>query len=141
MPVGAHGPFWNAQIIVQGVDLSDHCDSLTINETAAQLDDSAMGDYTDVQRAGLFSWTIEASFFQDFAAGSVDVTLHPLFSGRSDVLITCMPDKDAGVGVTNPMYSGLAFISAYTPMGGSHGDNLMTPVTFSPRGELVRLTT
>lgn len=140
MPVGAHGPFWNAQLIVQGVDLSDHVDSLTINETAAQLDDSSMGDYTDIMRAGLFSWSIECSFFQDFAAGSVDATLHPLFSGRSDVTVTCKPDAGAATSATNPMYSGLAFISAYTPMGGSHGDNLMTPVTFSPRGELTRLT-
>ncbi len=133
------GPFKNAFLEINGVDLSDHVESVTLNMSAATLDESAMGDESDIQRAGLFSWSIDANFLQDFAAGSVDAALYPLYVNRTTANIRLRPDAGA-ISETNPMYSGQAFISSYTPLGGSHGDELMAPVTFSPRNDLVRST-
>lgn len=133
------GPFKNAFFDVNGVDLSNHVESLTVNESAAALENHAMGDDTAIKIAGLLDWSIDVTFFQDFAAGSVDATLHPIYSGGDSCRVRCRPDS-ATVGAGNPMWSGDAYITSYQPMGGAHGDNLMTSVTFSPATNLVRST-
>jgi hypothetical protein len=134
------GPFKNGYLQINGVDLSDHVEAMTLNVGAATLDNSAMGDNYDNQRAGLLNWSVEATFFQDFAASSVDATLYPLFSAGTSFALVMRPDS-GGVSTGNPQWSGDAFISSYTPVGGTHGDNLMSPVTFSPATDLVRATT
>lgn len=133
------GPFFNGYVAVNGVDLSDHVQSFTINATATQLDNHAMGDDTATQEPGLLSWTIDVTFFADFAAGSVAHTLWPLYSGREQFAVVCKP-ADAAVASGNPQWSGQAFISSTTPLAGTHGDELMDSCTFSCAGTLVRTT-
>lgn len=136
----AFGVFKNAEIIVAGTDISDHCESVTLNVSQAELDNSAFGDESELIRPGLFTWNIEVNVFQDFASGSIDALVFPLFSGRVKHPVTVKPDAGAATGATNPMYSGQCYVTAYNPIDGSHGDNLMTSITFSPATDLVRLT-
>lgn len=133
------GPFKNAYLEVNSVDLSDHVESMTINQSNATLDEHAMGDNTAKQRAGLMSWSIDVTFFADFAAASVDATLSPLYSGGTNFMIRAKAEN-AATSATNPIWSGQAFVSSYQPMGGGHGDELMQPTTFSPAGDLIRYT-
>ena len=133
------GPWKNAYLEVNGVDISDHAESITLNTGAVTLPNNAMGDEYEYQRAGLLNWSVEATFYQDFAAGSVDATLWPLYSGRQTFALILRADSGA-IGTENPRWSGDVFISSYQPTQGSHGDNLMSPVTFSPASDLIRTT-
>lgn len=134
-----YGPWKNAYLAVNGVDLSDHAESISLNTGAVTLSNSAMGDEYEYQRAGLLNWSVEATFYQDFAAGSVDATLWPLYSGRQTFALVLRADSGL-IGTANPQWSGDVFISSYQPAQGAHGDNLMSPVTFSPASDLLRST-
>lgn len=132
-----HGPFANAYLTVNGVNLSDHVKSLTLNTGANLNDETAMGDNTVINRASTKTWDLSVEFFQDFAANSVDATLNPLV-GAAAFPVAMRPDSTAAMGATNPCWSGLAVLQGYQPLGGAKGDELMAPVSFASAGNLTR---
>lgn len=134
------GVFKNAFIRVNGVDLSNHCTELRFRERSAVIPSHAMSDDYEFAKPGLFNIEASATFLQDFAAGSVDATINPLWANRSEFGLLLRADS-AAVSTTNPSYSGLAFIESYSPIGGAHGANLMAEVVFQPAGNWSRLTT
>ena len=136
----AFGVFKNAEIIVNGVNLSDHVESVRLNVSQAALPNAAMGDESELIRPGLFNFNIEVTVFQDFQAGSIDATIYPLFSGRVQFPVTVKPVAGEAVGGTNPMFSGQFYVTQYNPIDGSHGDNLMTTIVFSPGEDMIRAT-
>jgi hypothetical protein len=131
------GPFTNGYLTVNGVNLSDHVKSLTVQQGANLGDESAMGDTTQVNRAGVLTWSISATFIQDFAALSVDATLSPLI-GAAAFPIACRP-LNAAQSATNPTWSGSAVLQDYQPIAGSHGDvPMIAAATFVSAGTLTR---
>jgi hypothetical protein len=84
------------------------------------LDDTTMGTSgTRSARPGLKNWNIEATFLQDFAAGSVDATLFPLI-GANPFPIS-LKHSSAATSATNPLYSGNAVLESYPPISGEVG--------------------
>lgn len=136
----AFGVFKDCQVIINGVDLSDHCETVNFTVSQAALDNHAMGDESALIRPGLYDWSIDLNMFQDFAAGSVDATLWPLFSGRVLFAWTLKPVASSAVSATNPIYSGQGYITNFPPLDGAHGDNLMTTVTISPGTDFAKVT-
>ena len=112
--------FTNAYVIVNSVELSDHVRSVTLKYDADMQDQSAMGDTTKVNIAGLKNWSFDFEFNQDYAAGSVDATLFPLVGG-SAVTVEVRP-VNSGRSSTNPGYNGSAICSSYNPTSGKHGE-------------------
>ena len=49
-----------AKLIAAGVDVSQWMRQMAYNESAEELDDTAMGDDTRTSCGGLLRWTIEA---------------------------------------------------------------------------------
>jgi hypothetical protein len=134
------GVLKDAYLSVHGVDLSNHVSRLQYQQSAAEIASHAMGDDYEYSKPGLFRVTCTATFFQDFAAASVDATLDPLWRNRTEFEVKMRANKTLAVSTTNPMYSGQAFISSYRPIGGAHGENLMAEVTFSPASDWQRVT-
>lgn len=132
------GPLKNATIIVGGVDLSNHCESVTVQEGAETGAFHAMSDETAYLTPTLFTWSVSATFFQDFAAANVDATIRALMAARTVFPLLVRPDS-AAISATNPAWSGSAFISSYSPIQGAHGAVAMAAVTFSPAGNLSRI--
>lgn len=122
----------DAFVSINGVDLSDHVKSVTLNYSAEMLDDTAMGDDTKSSLGGLKNWSAEVEFHQDYAAASVDATLFPLV-GATFVFIA-RADKSDGVSATNPNYTATGVLASYTPLGGSHGELMATSVSINPAG-------
>lgn len=134
------GPLKNAYLMINNKDLSDHVKSVELKRGSNMLDNNAMGTNTVLQRSGLHTWSITASFFQDFGATSIHATLGPLLGAANSFPIVMRADTGA-VAATNPQWSGMAYLSDYTPVGGSHGENLMAPVTFAAASDLTETTT
>lgn len=51
--------FLNAKVTVNAVDLSDHVKSVTINYSAEELDDTAMGATSHSRLPGLLDWSMD----------------------------------------------------------------------------------
>ena len=128
----------DAFLSINGVDLSNDVQSVTLNYEAEEQDSTTMGDDTREMLGGLKNWSMDVSFAQDFAASQVDVTLFSIVG--SQVAIILRTDNAAGVGVTNPNYTGTGLISSYSPIGNSVGDLAVAPVTIKAAGTLTRAT-
>src|SRR3990167_8522597 len=127
------GVFKDGFIRVNGVDLSNHCTELRFRELSAVIPSHAMSDDYEFAKPGLFNIEASATFLQDFVSGSVDATINPLWANRSEFGLL-LRASSAATSATNPAYSGLAFVSSYSPIGGAHGANLMAEVQFQPAG-------
>lgn len=127
-----------AVITVGGVDFSDHADSVTLTETAADQDFTNFGSAGWSERkAGLKSWSLAINFQQDYAASEVDVTLAA--SAGALVGVTVKPTT-AAVGATNPNWSGSVLVTELPHVGGAVGDAHKFGVTWPGSGTLSRLT-
>jgi hypothetical protein len=129
--------FDNASVTVNSVDLSDHVKTATIKYSADAQEDTAMGDDTHSKKGGLFDWSIDLEFYQDYASSKVDATLFSLVGTTFTVIVR----PDAGsVSSTNPNFTGTGILTSYQPVGGSVGDLMMAPVTIEAAGTLSRAT-
>lgn len=134
------GRFLDAEVTVNSVDLSSFVRSVTLEADSEILEQTAMSDTTRVKVQGMLDWRVTVEFYQSYYTSEVDATLWPLWNNGTEFTITVMPNKTAGVGVTNPKYSGTAILPSYQPIAGAHNDILASTVTFESAGDLSRLT-
>lgn len=129
----------DAEITINGTDLSAFVMSATLNYANDLQEDTSMGDDTRTRLSGLNDWSLEVTFKQDFDSGSVDDTLFSLVGG-SAVTVTMMANKTDGVSATNPKYTGSAVLESYPPFGNAVGELAQVSVTFQSAGSLSRST-
>lgn len=136
-----HGPFFDGFFEINGVNLSNDCNSFTITESAVVLANHAHGDTVELQRPGLLQWTISGQFFTDFGAGKSHATLTDIYRDRTAFIVRARADATAAVSTTNPQWSGSAYLTELTEIQGTHGDNLMTNFTCVANSALTVETT
>lgn len=104
----------NVKILVNSVDLTDHCSSVTLDDTADEVDVTAFGTagYRD-KLQGLKDAGIDADFFNDHAAASVADTLQGLYASGTVFPVKIWPDAAGTVVYTqqsrlysNPLLAG-----------------------------------
>ena len=125
----------DASVSVNGVDLSDHVQSVAMDTGVEAKDDTAMGDTTRSGSGGLLTWGIEVTFLQDFAAAKVDATISGLVGSTTAVIVK---HTSSAVSATNPSWTGTGLVVSYNPVSGSVGDQSMATVSFSSSSPLVR---
>jgi hypothetical protein len=125
----------NAFFAVNGTDLSSHTAELTLNYASEMLDETAFGDGTRIRKGGLYDWSVEAMFHQDFAAGAVDATLFALVGTT-----TCLELRpvNACSSANNPIFTGIGVLENYPPMGGAVGALLDVKASWQSASPLSR---
>lgn len=134
------GRFLDAEVVVNGVDLSSFVRSVRLPEETEVLEIQGMGDTSRVKIQGYLDWSVEVEFYQSYYTAEVNATIDPLYRNGTTFFVTVMPNKTAGVGATNPKYQGYAICSQFEPIGGAHGEVLMSNVTFESAGAISRAT-
>jgi hypothetical protein len=129
----------DAFVSVDGTDLSAFIRTTTLTYSAEALDKTAVSDNTRSRIGGLKDWTVDLDFYQDFDASSVDAVLFDLI-GSSTIALIVSPTTNAASS-TNPQYTGTAYCESYTPVAGSVGEIMMSPVRFLAASDLSRVTT
>jgi len=129
-------------VTINGVDLSDHARSATINFAADDVDLTAFGATMKEHGKGLGDGSMSVEFFQDFASGEVDATLWPLATGTSTFAMSIKPATGA-ISATNPEFQMTAHLLEYSPMDGEVGAASQTTVSFvnAAQAGIVRDTT
>lgn len=116
-------------IEIDGADLSNRASAVTIEEPADEVDTSTFGgDYHEIDR-GLKDATMTVSFFQDFAASSVDAVLGPLHESGEEFTVVVRPRKSDGMSDTNPERRMIGRLFNYSPLAGGVGEASTTDVT------------
>jgi hypothetical protein len=111
----------DAFILVNGVNLSDHGSHVEINSEKDLQDVTSFGATSRTYLLGLGDGTMSFTFFQDFAAASVDATLQPIHANATSVALEVRPTS-AGRSATNPAYLMTGVLAAYSPLNGDVGD-------------------
>ena len=119
----------DAMIIVNGVTLSDHANSVTVTDSRAVKDFTAFGANSVVNGKGLGDATFDVTFFQDFAAAKTHATLQPLIGSTTPVTVEVRPTS-AIRSATNPAAVMSALMFDYKFVDGSVGEPSMTTATF-----------
>jgi len=104
----------NVKITVGGVDLTDHCSSVTLDDTADEVELTAFSTegYREYSQ-GLKTSSIDADFFNDHAASSVADTLQAHYSSGGTFAVKVWPDASGTIVYTqvsrlfsNPILAG-----------------------------------
>ena len=114
---------------INAIDLSDHCTSVTLNQSFAELPVTAMGDSSEKFVKGLETATLTVSLLNDQAAASVLDTLSDAFG--TTVAFKLLQDKDTAVSATNKLFTGDILINNLTPINGAVGDMSTQDITFT----------
>jgi hypothetical protein len=111
----------NAQVIINGVDLSDHVSKVTLTDNRAAVDITAMGAVNLAVTKGLGDGKVSIDFYQDFAAGKVHATLQPLIGSATPVSVEVRPVNGAR-SATNPAFLMQGLLMTYPMLDGKVGD-------------------
>lgn len=125
----------NAFIQVNGVNLSDHCSSVTVESSAEEIDLTAFtsAGYREFGQ-GFKDATVTATFFQDYAATSVHTTLQPLYDSGGTFAVYVKADAGA-TSSTNPRIEMVtARMFGYSPLAGAVGEASTMDVSFRNAG-------
>lgn len=119
----------DVKITVNSVDLSDHCSSVTIEDSADEVEFTSFGDdYRDFGQ-GLKDSTITASFFNDHAAASVADTLQPLYTSGGTFAVKIWPDSGGTV-----VYTQTSRLFSNPTLAGAVGEANTIDATFRNAG-------
>ena len=125
------------KVTVNGTNLSSSLTSVDLSLSSDEVDTTAFGSTWRTVTGGLQSGSITLNFNQDFAAGSVDATLFPLFNTAATVVIT---PTSSSVSATNPSYTAIALVNSYQPFASSVGDLATLSITWPTSGTVTRAT-
>jgi hypothetical protein len=129
----------DAYLSINANDVSAYLQTLELQLGRETQDDTAMGDLTRSNAAGLKTVSITANFHQSFVDNELDEILFGLFDAGT-IFTALIRPTTGSISTSNPQYAGSVFISEYTPLTGSVGDQLVVPVTLVPAGNFTRAT-
>lgn len=124
----------DAKVTFNGTVLSDHVESVEINQNYDDVEITAMGAVAHAFTPGLRQDAITINYYQDFKAGgtgAVDATHFPLLGSAAGASLIVVPTSGT-VSATNPSYTVVATIYTYQPLNGSVGEASMTQVEYRP---------
>jgi hypothetical protein len=129
------GPWTNAQVIINSVDLSSHVVSVQMTMTKADVETTTMGAYGKSRRPGLADESFKIKFRQDEAAAQVDATLAPLYLNGTVHQVEVRA-VNAARSTTNPAYVAAAvYLLDYPAFSGDVGNALDVEATFMVDGQ------
>jgi hypothetical protein len=131
----------NVEVVIGGVDLSNHVASVTLGSTYDVLDTTAFagGNVPAAARertAGLVDNSLTLEFHQDFDTASVEQTIYPLLGTLTSVQV--QPVVSVTQGPTNPKYTFQALVSDWTPLNGAVGELATASVTWPISGPITK---
>ena len=128
----------NAVVVtINGVNLSDHVTSVTLNRNVDDIETTAMGDLGHEFIKGLESSSITIDFNNDTDTANVLQTL----SARWGLVTTVtLKQTSAITSPTNPLYTMSCLVNGTTDINGAVGDLGTQSVTWNVNGAIVITT-
>jgi hypothetical protein len=123
--------------LAQGLANSSSVKSITLNVEVNALNDTAMGDTTESNAAGLLKWSGSITYFQDYTDDGVDEDCYALIG--TTATFSAKPTS-ASASASNPRYNGTALFTSVNPIDGTVGDLAEITLNFVSAGALSRST-
>ena len=128
----------NAVVItINGVNLSDHVTSVTLNRNVDEVETTAMGDVGHDFIKGLESSSVTIDFNNDTDTANVLQTLSSRWGQSTTVTLK---QTSAVTSPTNPLYTMTCLVNGTTDINGAVGDLGTQSVTWNVNGAVVITT-
>jgi hypothetical protein len=127
----------DVEVLVAGVNLSDHVASVTLSTSADAVETTAFGQDSRTRIGGLKDNSVTLEFHQDFAANEVEATIYPLIGTTPTVNVRPTPAASAP---DNPLYTFQALVTEWTPLNGAVGELSTASVTWPISGDIAKTT-
>lgn len=125
---------YNASVVVNGTDLSDHVKSVSYTEGLNGVDAAAMSETQDYGMPSTINISdVTVNYYQDYAASKVYVTHHTLVANRTTFNIVVKADSGAAAS-TNPQFTLPVYVKSHPFVNGSRGDAHMVQIVYAPAG-------
>lgn len=125
---------------INGVNLSDHIASVTINQSNDVVETTAFSSTAAKTRvAGLGDHSVTLEFHQDFASNNVEQTINGT-SSLVGTVTTIVVSPTSTVSATSPSYTFSALVSEWTPLNGAVGELSTASVTWPISGAITKAT-
>lgn len=136
------GKFYNGTLVVDSNNLTAYVKSMKLTLGKEVFDLTVMGNAAKVRSAiGLEDHSLEVSFIEDTAANKVFQTLYAAWAGGTALTVAFKLDSGA-ISAANPEFScDYILDGGKLPIGGQHGQLLMTDVTLISCGAMTVDTT
>ena len=118
----------NPVVTVNAVDLSDQCSGATVNQTFAQLSNTAFGDTAMKYTAGLQENSVTLDLYWSTASTETYATLKSLVGTSTNVTIK---QTSAAVSATNPLGTLTGGFLAELPVVYTVGELATCSITFN----------
>jgi len=125
---------------INGVNLSDHIASVTLNQSNDVVETTAFSSTAAKTRvAGLGDHSVTLEFHQDFAASNVEATINGT-SSLVGTVTTIVVSPTSTVSASSPSYTFSALVSEWTPLNGAVGELSTASVTWPISGAITKAT-
>jgi hypothetical protein len=125
----------DVKLVVNGVNLSDHCASVSLSRSDDSIETSAFSSTAAKTRvAGLQDNSVTIEFHQDYASSNVEATIYPLLGTTTTIVVS----PTSTVSATSPSYSFTALVSEWTPLNGGVGELATASVTWPISGAITK---
>lgn len=128
---------WDVSMVVNGVDLSDHVESVTFGEMGTNKQAAAaMSEIQDYDMPATITITDPVvTFYADFAAAKIYATLYAAWIARTTFNLVGKASSGAKAP-TNPEWTIPVFVGKAPMVNGARGARHMAPCTFAVAGVL-----
>jgi hypothetical protein len=128
---------YDVTLTVNGVNLSDHVESIEYLTQTNSARGDAMGDTQQYDMALLLQVTdIKVTFYQDYASAKVYATLYAAWSVPQTYFNVVAKASSAARSPTNPEWTISCFVKSMPLLKGTHGDRHMADATFGVAGNI-----
>ena len=128
---------YNASVTINSVDLSSYVTSITLSQSADNLEDTAMGDTSRSYIGGLKSGSVDIEFNADFAASKTEATIFPLVGTSTAVVVKPVA---ASVSATNPSFTFNAIVTSWDTLNGSVSELATHSISWPITGSITKAT-
>ena len=125
------------EVTLNGVVLSDHVTSATINRSFDELEVTAMGDTAHKFVKGLEASTITLDFLNDNAASGAGAVRAALQAAWGTTVTLILRQTSAATSTTNPLYTTTILVNNTTDINGAVGDIGTQSITFTCNSPIV----
>ncbi len=130
----------NGIVAIDGTNISNLIREVTVEQTAGDVDVTAMGAGGRGHLAGIRDDRFTFTAYSDFTSSGLHTVLSAKFisAGTFEVKVT---PAGSTIGTANPCFIGYCPALSYNPVSGAVGDAAMTPVTMPVNGTITTATT
>jgi len=127
----------NANIVLNGTDISSFCAAVTLNSSADAVETTAFGSTARTRVSGLIDNSVTFSIHNSY--NTVDGIFFALV-GSTAVTCVVRPNGTGAATTANPSYTFSVLVTEWTPVNGAVGELNTADVTFPISGAITKAT-